>query len=279
MRGDLHVHSTASDGLLSPSALVDRAIERGLDVLAIADHDSIEGVDEAIEASRHTSLILIPAVELSTVYDGRDIHILGLFIDHRNDVLREYLHSVRTRRLERAERIIEALTAAGYRIGIDEVAAFGDEGSVGRSHIARALVASGQVEDFATAFGELIGRGQPFFVAREVPDPETVIGVIRGAGGLATLAHPGIGEQEPVLPRLVRAGLGAVEAYHSEHSAEQRCRYARLAAEHGLLVTGGSDFHGDSMPNPDIGSVDLPPAHLEAVLAWGTEHRPGFASG
>lgn len=275
MRGDLHVHSTASDGTLSPQALVARALDRGLDVLAIADHDSVEGIDAAFESARGTSLTIVPAVELSTACDGRDIHLLGYFIDHRSPVLLEYLQALRASRLQRAEKIVGKLSQAGYRIDIDEVLELAHGGSVGRSHIAHALVASGQVREFSEAFTKLIGRGQPFFMAREVSGPEIVIPVILGAGGLAVIAHPGIGEHAPVLDRLVAAGLGGVEAYHSDHSPEQRARYATIASGHGLLRTGGSDFHGDAMPNPDMGSVDLPSAELEALLAWGSTHNRG----
>jgi len=204
MRADLHVHSTASDGTCTPHALVELAIAKGVSVLAIADHDSVEGIAEALDAAADTSVKLVPAVELSAVApDGADVHILGYFIDPADARLGARLADLRIARERRATAIVSALTQAG------------------------------------------------------------------DAGGLAVLAHPGSSGVDDLIHALVAAGLRGIEAYHSDHSAEQRSRYAAMAADMGLLVTGGSDFHGPAAPNPELGSVEIPDDDIAAFMAAG----------
>jgi predicted metal-dependent phosphoesterase TrpH len=270
MKADLHVHSTASDGTLTPHQLVDLAISRGLSVLAIADHDSVEGVTAALDAARHTTLTLVPAVELSAVSGTHDVHILGYWIRHDDAHLAAHLADLRDARRRRAAATVEALRRAGHEVGLNEVLALSEGGSVGRSHIARALVAGGHATDVADAFVRLIGRGKPFYVPKDVRSPQDVISLVRKAGGVAVLAHPGVSQLDDLIPELVEAGLGGIEAYHADHTAEQRDRYAHIAMEAGLLVTGGSDFHGPAAPNAALGSVDLPEDSIAAFLAWGT---------
>ncbi len=142
-------------------------------------------------------------------------------------------------------------------------------GAVGRSHVARALVAAGHAESVADAFKRLIGRGRPFYVSKDVRSPQDAIRCIREAGGLAVVAHPGVSRLDHLIPELADAGLAGIEAYHADHSAQQRLHYAALAAEMGLLATGGSDFHGDAAPNPPLGSVDIPDEAISALLAAG----------
>jgi len=267
MKADLHVHSTASDGTLQPAELVALALEHGVDVLAIADHDSVAGLPEAFAAAEGTSLTLVPAVELSAVLDGRDIHVLGYWVDWRDNAFLRQLADMRTARLRRAETMVDALQAAGYEVTISDVLALADGGAVGRSHVARALVDRGHAATVADAFERLIGRGMPYYVPKDARTPQEAIGVIRGAGGLAVLAHPAISGVEDLLPALAAAGLAGVEAYHADHTPSQRDRLAARATELGLLTTGGTDFHGPSAPNPNLGRVDLPPSSVEALLA------------
>jgi hypothetical protein len=179
------------------------------------------------------------------------------------------LSDLREARMRRAETMLEALRAAGYGVTIDDVLLLSDGGAVGRSHIARALVAGGHAENVADAFRRFIGRGQPFYVPKDVRSPEDAIEVIRAAGGLAVLAHPGVTGDDYLIPRLIGAGLSGIEAHHADHSPEQREAYATMANELGLLATGGSDFHGPEAPNPDIGEIDIPPAAIEAFLSAG----------
>jgi 3',5'-nucleoside bisphosphate phosphatase len=269
MRADLHVHSTASDGTLSPSELVKLAVRNGVDVLAIADHDSVEGLPEAFAAAKGTSLTIVPAVELSSVSHGIDVHILAFFVDPDDPTLATQLAQLRSARRLRAEAMVQALAEAGYEVTIDQVMTLSDGGAVGRSHVARALVGSGAAESVADAFERLIGRGMPFYVPKSSRSAQDVVSVIRSLGALPVLAHPGVTGIDSDIPELVAAGLLGIEAYHADHSADQRQRYAELAAQLGLLVTGGSDFHGPHSPNPDLGSVVVPESAVTALLAAG----------
>lgn len=274
MRADLHVHSTASDGTATPTELVSLALAGGLDVLAIADHDSVSGLAEAREAATGTGLTLIPAVELSAVQDGVDVHILAYFVDPDDGRLMAELVDLRAARSRRAHTMVEALSQAGYTISLDEVLALSDGGSVGRSHVARALVGSGAAESVSDAFKRLIGRGRPFYVPKDSKSPQMVVSAIRRLGAIPVLAHPGVTQVDHLVPELVDEGLLGIEAYHADHTPEQRVAYARLAADLGLLVTGGTDFHGVSAPNPALGSIDVPEEAVRALLAAGARRRP-----
>lgn len=271
MRFDLHVHTTASDGTLTPAEVVRLASENRLTAIAITDHDSVEGVSEALESAEALSgaVTVIPGVELSAVHDGRDVHILGYFVDHDDRALQDHLSDLRAARLNRAEAIVHALAAAGYEVLLDEVMDLSDGGAVGRSHVARALVHRGHAADVSDAFRRLLGRGRPFYVPKDVRTPSEVLRVIVDAGGVPVLAHPGVTDVDDLIPTLVSEGLRGIEAYHSEHGPEETERYARLAAAHGVLVTGGTDFHGPSAPNPPLGSLEMPPSVLRELLAAG----------
>ena len=269
MRADLHVHSTASDGTVSPRDLVALALERELDVLAIADHDSVEGLPEAFDGAAGTPLTIVPAVELSAVSGSADVHILAYFVDPADPNLAAELTRLRDARHHRAVAMVEALSRAGYRVSLDDVLALSDGGAVGRSHIARALVGSGAAESVSDAFRRLIGRGKPYYVPKDSSPPGDVVTTVRALGGVPVLAHPGVTAVDSLIPDLIGAGLLGIEAYHADHTAEQRQYYAEMAASLGLLVTGGSDYHGPGGPNPHLGSVYVPPAAVEALLAVG----------
>jgi 3',5'-nucleoside bisphosphate phosphatase len=267
MKADLHVHSTASDGTLSPAQLVQRAHSIGVDVLAIADHDSVEGLAQGSRRAHDLGVRLIPAVELSATQGGLDIHVLAYFVDPTSSALANQLAELRANRHRRAEEMVACLRDAGYDISIDDVLAVADGGAVGRSHVARALVGAGHADTVSGAFGEFIGRGKPFYVAKRSAAPAEVIARVREFGAIPVLAHPGITKVDGLIEPLVSAGLLGIEAYHADHTTEQATAYAALARELGLLVTGGSDFHGPQAPNPEIGSAKWPVADLEAFLA------------
>ncbi len=272
MRADLHVHSTASDGTSTPSELVAAALDSDLDVLAIADHDSVAGLAESARAALGTRLTLVPAVELSAVSaDGLDVHILAYFVDPSDPGLIRALEELRAARFRRAESMVDALAGAGYEVTLDDVLALSDGGAVGRSHVARALVGSGAAESVSDAFRRLIGRGMPFYVPKDSRSPETVIAAVRGFGAIPVLAHPGVTQADPLVPSLVEAGLLGIEAYHADHTPAQREHYAAWARRLDLLVTGGTDFHGHAAPNPALGSIEIPPEAVEALLAAGAE--------
>lgn len=274
MKADLHVHSIASDGTLTPEALVELALAEGVSVLALADHDSVEGVGRAIEAARGTGLRIIPAVELSAVGpDNEDIHILGYFIDHESPDLLAHLSAQRQARIDRAAVMVELLGSAGYVVDFEGIEQLASGGAIGRSHIARALVSAGHAKDVVGAFDRFIGRGREFYVPKSANDPAHVIAVVTAAGGLAVAAHPGVSGLDELLPDLVAHGLSGIEAYHADHSLEQRKHYAALARTLGVLATGGSDYHGPNAPNPVLGSISIPREALDRFIAAGDSLR------
>jgi len=266
MRFDLHLHTTASDGHLTAEQLVKAALAAQLDCIAVTDHDSVASVTPAMEAASGTSLRVLPGVELSSTYEGRDVHVLGFFVDHTDAGFLARLTLLREARLERAQGMVSALADAGYAITLDEVLDLSDGGAVGRSHIARALVGRGHAGSVSEAFAELLGRGRPFYRPKPVATPVEVVRLIHEAGGLAVLAHPGVTQVDEIIHELVDAGLAGLEAFHSEHTEEDRERYLRLADELGLIVTGGSDFHGATSPGCALGEVEMPEYVLAELL-------------
>lgn len=271
MRADLHTHSNASDGTSSPSELVRLAAENDVDVLAIADHDTVAGLAEAIVAATRFGIRLIPAVELSTSAGDADIHILAYFLDISDPRLISLLASLRDSRRARGQLMVEALQNAGYDISFEDVLTLAGGGVIGRSHIGRALVATGGAESVADAFDRLIGRNSPHYRPKEALEPEQLIGLMRSFGALPVLAHPGVTKVDELIEPMRDAGLLGIEAFHTDHTAEQTEHYVRLARRLDLLVTGGSDFHGaESGTHGVLGSVHLPQEDLERFLEAGT---------
>ncbi len=269
MRADLHVHSTASDGTLSPGALVELAARNGLEVVALTDHDTVSGVPEACEAATSRGIRMIPAVELSATIGERSIHILGYFIDIGDQVLLKELAGLRAARVERAVGIVRALQAAGYDITPEAVMALSDGGAVGRTHIARALVSLGHAVNVSDAFERLVGRGRPFYRPKAHLSPQRAIQLITGAGGIAVAAHPGVSGTEDLIEDLLVLGLRGVEAHHADHTVEQRIALTALANRFGLLKTGGTDYHSPHAPHPDLGELSLPETDLREFLDAG----------
>jgi len=274
MTVDLHVHTTASDGLVAPADIVAAAIDLGLSVISITDHDSVEGIGEAIEAARGTSLEVLSGVELSVrADDGSDVHLLGYLIDRRDRVLLEALERLRAARFERASAMVERLAQAGHGVELKGVLGHAAGGAVGRVHVARALVDAGAVSTIEQAFAELIGREGPFYVQKAFFSAEEALALIHGAGGVAVFAHPGVSGEGPLV-RLVDLGLDGVEAYHAEHTRAQRAHFASVAKRFGLVTTGGSDFHGPGMRSAALGAGACPPGSVEALRERATIVRP-----
>lgn len=267
MSVDLHVHTTASDGTSTPQEVVAFARSIGLTAIAITDHDSVDGVPAALAAAEDTPLTVVPGVELSTRCDDIDLHLLGYFIDHRSEPLLARLRLLRDTRIARAQGMVDALAAAGFSVTLDGVLQRAAGGAVGRSHIARALVAAGDVDSVQEAFARYIGRDGPYFIEKELTPAQDAIALVHAAGGVAVLAHPAINGADPVISRLARAGLDGIEAFHAEHNQEQRRRYAAIADHLGLIVTGGSDFHGPQAKSGRLGAGDTPDETLEALRA------------
>lgn len=267
---DLHLHSTASDGLLSPELLVARAAAAGLTTISITDHDTIAGLSEAGSAAASLGLRLVAGIEITAVESGRDVHILGYFVDAASDVMAVFLHHQRLDRMRRVQEMGERLRSLGVPVDVDALMAQANEGkrSIGRPAIADALVGAGHASDRNDAFARLLGRGQPAFVPRRGAAGGEVIHVIHTAGGVASLAHPGVLADDSLIPRLVDAGLDALEVWHSDHSPEDRSRYHAMAARFGLARSGGSDFHGDGVHRAcELGVVALPPEEFEILTA------------
>ncbi len=258
MAVDLHTHSLASDGTLSASAVVSMAASLRLKAVAICDHDSVEGVDEALLAGRRNNIPVVPGVEFSAMEGDTSIHVLGYFIDHRDRTLLDMLESLRESRLLRAKEMVERLAADGFLIDFNDVLLAVDGGAVGRAHIAAALVRSGHAPDLEGAFSHFVGRLAPYFVPKPRVDTATIISAIHDANGLAVVAHPGISGVDEYLGLFVANGIDGLEALHAEHTPAQREHYQRIAEESGLLVTGGSDFHGPEMAGLPLGAGDVP---------------------
>ncbi len=247
MRIDLHTHTTASDGLLAPADLLAEARTRSVGLLAVADHDTTAAVDAAADAGRSAGVEVWPAVELSCDVEDGEVHMLGYFVDHRQAWFQRLLERLRAGRADRAARMAQRLAQLGAPIEFRRVQELANGGAIGRPHVARALVEAGHVRDVAEAFDRFIGRHGPAYVERLKVTPAQAVQVIRAAGGLAVLAHPGWGQHETTVPALVAAGLDGIEVYYPDHTPAQVERYRSLAAQHHLLVTGGTDFHGGEL--------------------------------
>jgi predicted metal-dependent phosphoesterase TrpH len=262
-RVDLHSHTTFSDGLLSPEALVEHAVERGLAALAVTDHDSLESLPRT-RAAAGTRLDIVPGIEISSTRDGADYHILGYFIDPAHPALLERLEGFREERRRRVHQIVERLRDAGVPVDAEVVIALGGHGVVGRPHVAEALLRAGHVGSVDDAFRRFIGPQGVAFVPRPAFRPEAAIELIHAAGGISVLAHPGAHLPDAVIESFVGRGLRGIEVWHPQHGAHAVRRFQALAAKLGLLATGGSDFHGPGR-GADLGSMPVPPGVVTAL--------------
>lgn len=269
MKADLHVHSTASDGRHTPEDLVRMAVSRGVEVLAITDHDSVDGIPAALEAARaFPGLKVIPGVEISTDVPHGEVHVLGYFIDYTDPGLTAKLADLRDSRKVRARKMIGKLADMGVQVEWDRVQEIAGSGSVGRPHLARAMMEKGYVQSAREAFNKYIGREGPAYVEREKMTPEEVVEMIVKVGGLAVLAHPvDIDDLEELLPRLQRVGLIGIEAYYNGYTPKTVEYLASMSSKHHLIALGGSDYHGmDTITETPLGGVDLPPDNVKRLL-------------
>ena len=258
---DLHLHTTASDGRCTPRELVLRAAAAGVSVMAVTDHDTVAAVAEVRAEALSRGIEAVSGIEITAVEMGRDIHVLGYLFDPLNNALGAFLVTQRAARIARVEAIGARLATLGVPVDVEPLVrqAGRETGrSVGRPQIARAMVAAGHVADTNEAFDRWLGTGAPGFVPRVGPTPAAVIEIIHEAGGLASLAHPGKLGLAARIPSLADAGLDAVEAFHPDHDASLVGQYLGIARELGLLLTGGSDFHGDPTHGLTPGAVTLP---------------------
>lgn len=242
---DLHTHTTASDGVLAPRELVRLAVKHGVRVLAITDHDSTDALAEALaEAAQHPPLTIVPGLEINCDVEGAEIHVLGYFVDYQAPWFQDFLREQRAERIGRVHRICERLTELGLPITAEEVFAVAGEGAPGRPHVAQVMVKRGYVKSVREAFDRYLKANGAANVPRRRLPPGGAVEVIRKARGVPVLAHPGLADRDALIPELVQAGLMGIEAYYAEHTPGQTARYLDLCRRHGLVATGGSDFHG-----------------------------------
>jgi 3',5'-nucleoside bisphosphate phosphatase len=263
-RIDLHTHSTRSDGSLEPAALAKAAVDAGLTAIALTDHDTLAGLPEATAAGAAWGLEVIPGVEVTARFPHRAMHVLAYGFDPQDPTLGAMLARVRAGRTDRNDRILARLAELGVPVTMEDVrGACGASGrTIGRPHIASAMVRRGWVRDEKTAFGRYLKDGGVAYVPAEVVDPEEVISAVLAAGGATVLAHPrqlrldGTEAYGQLFTRLANAGLAGIEVWHPSHSPIEREVFLRLATERGLVATAGSDFHGAAKPDIHLGVGD-----------------------
>jgi predicted metal-dependent phosphoesterase TrpH len=269
-RADLHTHSTYSDGLLTPTELVERAASRGLEVLALTDHDCTDGIAEALEAAqKYPQLLLIPGVELSTDVPQEEVHVLGYFLDWQNASFQDRLQHLRRSRLERGEKMLAKLKGLGIDLSWQRVKEIAGDGAVGRPHIALAMLEADHISSFEEAFDLYLARNKPAYVEREKLTPTEAVQLLTDASGLPTLGHPrDLQNLEPLLAELKEAGLIGIEVYYQDYSQQAIERLLEVAHRHDLLPLGGSDFHGiGSEHERDLGDIPLPFAPVQQLIA------------
>lgn len=256
---DLHVHSRASDGTFTAAELVDYACKKQLAAFALTDHDTVDGLSSALTCARGKDIEVIPGIELSTEYNGRDIHIIGLFIRYEEPEFLKHLQEFCSSRDIRNEKMAARLTEAGFPLTTDELTAAFPGAVITRAHFARLMLEKGYIRNLKDAFENYIGDTCPYFVPREKVSPADGVRLIRAAGGVPILAHPMLyhmneaGLSELLVP-LKEAGLIGIEALYSTYSAADESLVRRLARRHDLLLSGGSDFHGSNKPGLDLGT-------------------------
>jgi predicted metal-dependent phosphoesterase TrpH len=274
---DLHLHTTASDGRSTPEDLVLEARAAGIGVMAVTDHDTVAGLARAEAAAVAAGVDFVPGIEITAVLDGRDLHLLGYFINPDDSALGPFLAEQRLQRRRRVEAIADRLADLGAPIDRSRLLAAADAQtgrSLGRPLVAAALIEAGHARDVADAFDRFLSEGKPAFVTRVGPPPAEVLRRITAAGGLSSFAHPGKFGRDDIIPGLVAAGLAAIEVYHPDHSEADVVRYGELARQAGLLVTGGSDYHGPGSGRADgLGRVDLPAEAYRALVEAQTRRR------
>jgi len=242
---DLHLHTIASDGTFTPESLIRHASSRGLKAIAVTDHDAWESIRPAAALGSQLGIEVIPGVELSTSINDAEIHILGYFIDYLDPDFQKEVLRFKQARIERAQKIVEKLAVAGVRIDIKHVLEIAGSGSVGRPHVARALLDEGYVGSTDEAFSRYLGNGAPAYVPKNFMSPQDAFELIHYVRGLAFFAHPGIENRDELIDQFVVQGMDGLEVWHSKHSPAQVKHYLELADKKGLLVSGGSDSHGD----------------------------------
>jgi predicted metal-dependent phosphoesterase TrpH len=264
---DLHLHTRYSDGSYTPAELVRAAAERNLATIALTDHDTFDGIQETLDAGRRTGVEVVPGVEITSRVDSQEVHILGYFNieSWRNPVLHAILDHAKKLREKRITQFVARFNELGFSLTVADVESFSTCGTIGRPHVAQALVKRGVVKSVEEAFERFLKFGKPGYVERPRMTAAETLGHIRRAGGVAVLAHPGLNNIDDRLHELKQQGLAGLEVWHPKHTAAKSDRYLKLAEKLGLLPTGGSDCHGNVRGEPAIGSVRLPHERVEEL--------------
>lgn len=264
---DLHSHSTASDGQYAPAEVAARARQAGCGVWALCDHDTVAGLEAAAEAARQLQIRLVPGIELSAFLERHEIHLLGHFVDPTSPSLRDFEDFLAARRRERMGLIVERLAALGVQVTAEAIESYSGGKTIGRPHVARAIVGAGAVATVKEAFDRFLGEGQPAYVQRYRLEAADAVALVRGAGGTVTIAHPGVSKLEVgEVARLAAAGVVGIEVIHPDQNPSVRDKYRRAAEAHGLVGTAGSDYHGpDISPDRHLGMVTMSPEAFEAL--------------
>jgi len=269
---DLHIHTRFSDGALTPEEVLSFAKKKGLSAISITDHDSVSAFPVAVERGKELGIEVIPGVELSCEVDKHDIHVLAYFFDYGNQKLLDALEEMRAARHKRAQKIVKNLNALGIDLHFETVLRFADGGSIGRPHIAEALLHEEFVYTHKEAFEKYLGYDSPAYEEKMQLTPYDAFELIKSAGGVSIMAHPGVTNVDSVIPGLIERGLCGLEVYHADHNNAQQKKYADICKEHKLLMTGGSDFHR-SLNKIHSSEIGEPPIKYSLLHGLKTRHK------
>ncbi len=275
---DLHLHTFFSDGTFSPEELAGHGARLGFAVMALTDHDSMEGCERMTAACDAAGIEFIPGAELTAEHNDTELHILGYFLDRHNQPLLTELAKFQSVRQNRIREMVAAINQLGVPLQAETVFALANCKSPGRPHVARALVKAGLVKNLDEAFERFLKKGRPAWVPKAKMSALAGIELIHQAGGLAVMAHPGLNHSDDMIPALVAAGLDGIECFHTKHSTTMAERYLGIADKYHLLVTGGSDCHGFSKNKPLIGTIKLPYDHVVSMKAKVAERKAAVAA-
>jgi len=273
---DLHIHTSISDGRFSPEEIVRKSARLGLTIIAICDHDSVDGIAPALEAARaFPQLRIVPGIEVSTFAPGNEVHVLGYFIDFNDPKLKTTLANSRNSRRERAKAMIAKLNDLNVHISWQQVQKIAGSGTIGRPHIAQAMLEKGYIKSFKEAFTKYIGLGGPAYVERHKITPVEAVALIKESNGLPVLAHPlTIKQPEEMIAELKEAGLVGIEVYYDDYNEDERNSLALLASKYNLITTGGSDYHGlDDSAETMLGNAHVPQESAEKLIAMAQENK------
>ncbi len=240
---DLHTHTNYSDGFYSPAEIIQKAKGLGLDAISITDHDTVNAINEATVLGKEAGIEVIPGVEISSEFNGKEVHVLGYFIDPANKEFERYLNFFREERIKRAERIVKRLDQLGLHLTFEDIISVSKNSAIGRPHIAQAMLNKGLVSSYYEAFNKYIGNGCPAYEKKVHLSPESAYKIITDAGGLSFIAHPGFMPEE-ILKELIEAGVDGIEVFHPSHTSQKIKFYKGIVSEYYLLESGGSDYHG-----------------------------------